>query len=414
MESKRCAGVKNDFSFYISMALQDRLPWKTLATIFNDVAPTLNETREIINMLLKKLETLHLDLNKKEIELHKYQDRNQTLVSENVDPNYLPDIETVVNNDDVMEVIETSEIRYLEEISEDFNESKHPSEEFKENGMTESEIIRKDERSENYLKEDDNEWYTFVTSDKEDNLETETVTFHNVNEKRKLKSENVVEKSPREIDNEWYTFVTNDKPSNKQIEKFVGKSKSEVLEEDKTTRICKAKTFQCGECQKSFKKKHHLKTHEMIHTEERPYGCKTCGKRFKHHSHLKTHERIHSGEVPYECHTCKKRFNQVNNLIQHERIHTGEVPYECKTCKKRFNRSGSLKTHERIHTGESPFECETCKKRFKHRHTLKEHVRIHTGEVPFECKSCMKRFKQRSTFKTHERKHMEDLNQVKA
>ena len=145
------------------MAVQDRLPWKTLAIIINDVAPTLKETREIINMLLKKLETLHLDLNKKEIELHKYQDRNQAFV----DSNYLPDIETVVNNDDVIEVIETSEIRYLEEMSENFNERKHPSEEFKENGMTESEIkIRKDKGPENYLKEDDNEWYTFVTSDK--------------------------------------------------------------------------------------------------------------------------------------------------------------------------------------------------------------------------------------------------------
>ena len=53
-------GIKTDFSHFVNMALQDRMTWKTLATLLHDFAPTLNETREVISILLKEFETLHL------------------------------------------------------------------------------------------------------------------------------------------------------------------------------------------------------------------------------------------------------------------------------------------------------------------------------------------------------------------
>ena len=60
MESNICKGTKNDFSYFVDMALQNRMPWKTLASLLTDLAPTLNETREVVRILLKELGPIHL------------------------------------------------------------------------------------------------------------------------------------------------------------------------------------------------------------------------------------------------------------------------------------------------------------------------------------------------------------------
>ena len=78
MKPKNCKGTKTEFSYYVSKALQNRMPWKTLAMLLNDVAPTLDETREIISILLKELETLHFLFQEKQEELKKYQDKSGT------------------------------------------------------------------------------------------------------------------------------------------------------------------------------------------------------------------------------------------------------------------------------------------------------------------------------------------------
>ena len=76
MESNIYNGTKTDFSYFVRMALEDNMPWKTLTILLKDLAPTLNETREIISILLKQLETLQSTLYKREKELNMYQ-KNQ-------------------------------------------------------------------------------------------------------------------------------------------------------------------------------------------------------------------------------------------------------------------------------------------------------------------------------------------------
>ena len=76
MTSNEFKQNKYDFSHFVSMALQNTMPWPTLSMLFKDLAPTLRETREIIGILLKELEALQSTLQQKQKLLEKYQREN--------------------------------------------------------------------------------------------------------------------------------------------------------------------------------------------------------------------------------------------------------------------------------------------------------------------------------------------------
>ena len=102
------------------MALQDRMPWKTLAMLLNDVAPTLNETREVITISQKELETLQSTLQEKEKQLEKYQNDSFTFESHKSDDevqNYTLETETIPKN--IQEIEQQSFIELETETMDD-------------------------------------------------------------------------------------------------------------------------------------------------------------------------------------------------------------------------------------------------------------------------------------------------------
>ncbi|MEQ2193561.1 hypothetical protein XENOCAPTIV_003709, partial [Xenoophorus captivus] len=89
------------------------------------------------------------------------------------------------------------------------------------------------------------------------------------------------------------------------------------------------------------------------------YDCNICGKVFGQLSNLKV---------------CHKRFSSTSNLKTHQRLHSGERPYQCKLCPARFTQFIHLKLHKRLHTGEGTHCCPHCSCTFLHYCSLQVHL----------------------------------------
>lgn len=76
--------------------------------------------------------------------------------------------------------------------------------------------------------------------------------------------------------------------------------------------------LQCPFCSYCTFRPHHLQTHKLTHTGERPYQCKICSKSFSQRGNLTVHLRCHTGERPFFCRYCKKGFTQKVNLQKHK------------------------------------------------------------------------------------------------
>ena len=314
----------------LGLALKKEISWKFLVPLINEMASTLEKSKEVIKILLNELESLST--------------QNLSVESD------ISMIETLQGNS----IVSKTEFEYINVEIEPENDPEREGTIFEHSNHDSV----KDDIISNCAKEAanmndiiDQDLKVFVESDTEIQNKGENHTVDNENQLIELN-----EKKVQRID--------------KQAEK------SHV-----TIHTGEVKPFECKNCNKRFKHRSALSRHKIIHTGKAPHECATCKKRFNQKVNLKSHELVHTDMMPYECKYCKKRFKERGNLSRHERIHTGEVPYECETCNKRFKLFSHLRSHERIHTGEKPYECSTCKKTFSQLNNLKRHKRIHIGQM---------------------------------
>ena len=313
----------------IKMAIKEQLPWLTLASVLDELTPTIAISKQVIKILLKELETI-------QTKLKEHQDEDDSIT----------EVDSVTQN-------EESKIQFPDEdkvdCTNDVIEIDQADETF-ENGAEDSERLEKENSNEaiKKLMERGEKLYTYIGDNND------------------IFDEN---KGAQEI-----IFAK----SEKDHHKFEKTKKSTTEKHQKTKHICNS-------CAKEFRNKAWLTRHERIHTGIKPFQCKLCNKSFAVKSNLTKHQSIHSNEKPFQCKTCKKCFTLKQNLLTHEiRIHTDEKPFQCTSCPKGFVSRIYLKRHEVIHTGEVPFQCKICSKRFKHKASLTFHEKIHAKRKEFQ------------------------------
>lgn len=77
------------------------------------------------------------------------------------------------------------------------------------------------------------------------------------------------------------------------------------------------KTYACPHCSQSFTRHHNLKSHLLIHSQEKKYTCQRCSSKFRRIHDLKRHLKLHTGERPYLCGKCGRRFARGDALVRH-------------------------------------------------------------------------------------------------
>ena len=216
-------------------------------------------------------------------------------------------------------------------------------------------------------------------------------------------------------------------------EKFIPQSSS--LEHAKK-HVKTGKINNCQHCGKSFRDKGLLKSHERIHTEEKPFGCSFCEKKYKTKESLRVHiQSIHEKIIVGNCDQCGKTFQDKRTFINHQFKHHGKVlGYKCKKCDTQFLTANSLDSHSKdvcfkhvctfcgkmfklkcnlnMHslTHRDPEEtkdnvCDKCGKSFNIKSSFDEHKRSHLNQKAFKCNECDKAFNRKSGLWCHKRIH---------
>jgi len=135
--------------------------------------------------------------------------------------------------------------------------------------------------------------------------------------------------------------------------------------------------------------------------------CQVCSKVFSTKSSLKTHEVVHTGERPYACEQCDKRFIYASNKSIHiNQAHNKNTNVMCEHCGLKCMSKTALKVHMVVHTKDKPYSCLKCNKRFSYHISVKIHDRIvHNKERLFVCAQCGNDFQTKSNLRAHEVKH---------
>lgn len=165
--------------------------------------------------------------------------------------------------------------------------------------------------------------------------------------------------------------------------------------------------YKCNVCNALFGNSHHLKRHQVKHSDLNAYLCSNCGKSFKSKESMKKHEIMFhqsNDNYPHECQVCRHRFGSRSNLLRHMLKHTGEKPHLCSECGRSFKEKKSLLYHQqKVHKSEESerYKCDVCSSRFNSEWSLERHKLIHITLPEYKCDVCNTSFKSLEELTEH-------------
>ena len=368
--------TKLNFRYFIKMALQKKISWETLVVFLDDLTPTLVQSKQAIEVLVKELQSLQSKVQNDE-----------------VDKDEIVEIVEIINNEASNATIQkaqlsaagitnTNQKSFISQFEKDVSDGNTE--------ISKPEVVSQNDEVNLTSTGNGPEFYNSekVVPDAVEvfQLDDDVELPNQVIERNCNKSNANENDLTKEIENGTkLSFQINGEDCSIEFEESIDslndihKASNDlptIVDENIGTT-----STSINENNISNQYNSNVNVEEEISNDNfisKPYRCKNCPKCFRNSFNLKNHEIIHTGVKPFQCKTCSKAFYHSSDCKRHERTHTGEKPFQCKTCSKSFSQSGVLKIHKRTHTGEKPFKCKTCSKAFYQLSDYKRHETTHT------------------------------------